>query len=207
VRFHPTRLRAIRAAVLIAAVSAPTLAWQPELEALSKRLVQKLASEDRMSVVVLDFVDESGQVTQLGRELAEELAWNLADSNSNLYVFPRVGQTYSCKLIGASAVQVSRCLAVAAAAGSKADVVIQGKIYDNRGNLPLELQIWKCLGCQDFREVNQKLTLSFREKAALWNAPQLHQKIVTVLVFTKKDKTSVKYSVTAGSPVAHDVRK
>lgn len=64
-------------------VAAPVEAYEHEIEKLGLQLADGLAGSDLKAVSVPDFTDLQGEVTQLGRFLAEEVSSALVDAQAN----------------------------------------------------------------------------------------------------------------------------
>ena len=74
-------------ALLIAAQSA--LAYEKELKALSAEIAENIAKTNKTKVAVVDFTDLKGNVTELGRFIAEELSVGLQMAGKDLEVVDR----------------------------------------------------------------------------------------------------------------------
>lgn len=70
-------------------VAAPTLAYQREVQNAAGALAEKLAASGKRSIAVVDFTDLQGNVTELGRFLAEELSVALASGSQPVEVVDR----------------------------------------------------------------------------------------------------------------------
>ena len=69
--------------------ASPLLAYQREIQAVADSIGEKLAASGKRSVAVVDFTDLQGNVTELGRFLAEELSVALASASRPLEVVDR----------------------------------------------------------------------------------------------------------------------
>jgi TolB-like protein len=67
----------------------PAAGYQREVQAAADTLGEKLAGAGKRSVAVVDFTDLQGEVTELGRFLAEEMSVALASSSRPLEVVDR----------------------------------------------------------------------------------------------------------------------
>jgi type II secretory pathway predicted ATPase ExeA len=65
------RTIAILSAALL--LSQPTRAYEQEVKQLSAQMAEAIAKSGKKTVAVVDFTDLQGNVTELGRFLAEEL--------------------------------------------------------------------------------------------------------------------------------------
>lgn len=65
-------------------------AWQVDLKQVATSLAHDIASADKRSVTVADFTDLQGNVTELGRFLAEELSANLIMNGKTYSVVERL---------------------------------------------------------------------------------------------------------------------
>ena len=83
------RARAAGAAFLLLGLAAPAAAYEGEVRTLCSELAEKIAQSGRSSVGVADFTDVSGNVTELGRFLAEEFAIELGSSGKGFRVIDR----------------------------------------------------------------------------------------------------------------------
>jgi TolB-like protein len=71
-------------------ISARTvLAYEKEIKALSATMVEKIAKAGKRSIVVADFTDLQGSTTELGRFLAEELSYDLAEGGREFEIVDR----------------------------------------------------------------------------------------------------------------------
>jgi len=71
------------------ATCATSLAQEREMQDLSVKLAQKITKSGKKSVAVVDFTDLQGNVTELGRFLAEELSVSLAEDANGFSVIDR----------------------------------------------------------------------------------------------------------------------
>jgi TolB-like protein len=82
-----------RFVVIIAALcflmSSLGLAYEDEIKSLTADLAKKITGAGKKVVAVVDFVDLQGNVTELGRFLAEELSVSLASSDNGFEVVDR----------------------------------------------------------------------------------------------------------------------
>jgi TolB-like protein len=81
------RFIAILLAVLL--LSQPTLAYEQEVKQLSAQMAEAIAKSGKKTVAVVDFTDLQGNVTELGRFLAEELSTDLATAAKDFEVIDR----------------------------------------------------------------------------------------------------------------------
>ena len=65
------------------------LAYEKELKALSAEIAENIAKTNKTKVAVVDFTDLKGNVTELGRFIAEELSVGLQIAGKNLEVVDR----------------------------------------------------------------------------------------------------------------------
>jgi TolB-like protein len=70
-------------------ISSITLAYEDEIKSLTKDLSAKIVGSGQKVVAVVDFADLQGNVTELGRFLAEELSISLAASGNGFEVVDR----------------------------------------------------------------------------------------------------------------------
>ncbi|MDU9048873.1 MAG: FlgO family outer membrane protein [Candidatus Electrothrix sp. Rat3] len=78
------------ASVLLSLIlAASSFAYEKEINALSAAMSEKIAKADRTSVAVVDFTDLEGNVTQLGRFIAEEFSTALAGAGKGFKVVDR----------------------------------------------------------------------------------------------------------------------
>ncbi|MCI5190497.1 MAG: hypothetical protein D3905_12070 [Candidatus Electrothrix sp. AS4_5] len=66
-----------------------SFAYEKEINTLSAAMAEKIAKADRTSVAVVDFTDLEGNVTQLGRFIAEEFSTALAGAGKGFKVIDR----------------------------------------------------------------------------------------------------------------------
>ncbi len=66
-----------------------SFAYEKEINALSAIMAEKIAGTDKTSVAVVDFTDLQGNVTQLGRFIAEEFSTALAGTGKGFKVVDR----------------------------------------------------------------------------------------------------------------------
>jgi len=71
------------------ATCATSLAQEREMQDLSTKLAEKITNSGKKSVAVVDFTDLQGNVTELGRFLAEELSVSLAEDAKGFSVIDR----------------------------------------------------------------------------------------------------------------------
>ena len=78
-------------ACAVLAISASTIALcqDKEIKALASTLAENLAKTPNKSVAVVDFTDLQGNVTELGRFLAEEISVALANTDRGIEVIDR----------------------------------------------------------------------------------------------------------------------
>jgi TolB-like protein len=74
---------------LLLAVNLPAAPQQREVQDMSARLAEKIANSGKKTVAVVDFTDLQGNVTELGRYLAEEFSVALEESAKNFQVIDR----------------------------------------------------------------------------------------------------------------------
>ncbi|CAK8718066.1 hypothetical protein KKHLCK_07230 [Candidatus Electrothrix laxa] len=77
------------AVVLSLMLAASSFAYEKEINALSAAMAEKIVRADRTSVAVVDFTDLEGNVTQLGRFIAEEFSTALAGAGKGFKVVDR----------------------------------------------------------------------------------------------------------------------
>jgi hypothetical protein len=84
--------------VIISLLGVPTnlLAQDREIKALASTLAESLASASKKTTAVVDFTDLQGNVTELGRFLAEELSVALASTDSGIEVIDRTHLNSPC---------------------------------------------------------------------------------------------------------------
>ena len=70
-------------------LTAPAWAYEKEINTLSAAMAEKIAKAGRTTVAVVDFTDLEGNVTQLGRFIAEELSGALAEKGQGFEVVNR----------------------------------------------------------------------------------------------------------------------
>lgn len=75
---------------LLALLGVTAVAYEQQLQTLCAELATKLAAADRKTVAVVDFTDLQGNVTELGRFLAEEVSVRLAADARGLEVIDRM---------------------------------------------------------------------------------------------------------------------
>ncbi len=84
------RILAATAAVLAPLLlSARAEAYEQILDQLSREMAQKIAAAEKSTLAVVDFTDLQGNVTALGRFLAEEFSASLADAGQGFQVIDR----------------------------------------------------------------------------------------------------------------------
>ena len=66
-----------------------TLAYEQEINSLSNALAEKIAAASKKTIAVVDFTDLQGNVTELGRFLAEEFSVALAGTSKGFEVVDR----------------------------------------------------------------------------------------------------------------------
>ncbi len=77
-------------AILLSLIlSVPSWAYEKEINTLSAAMAEKIAKAERTSVAVVDFTDLEGNVTQLGRFIAEEFSTALAGAGKGFKVVDR----------------------------------------------------------------------------------------------------------------------
>jgi hypothetical protein len=81
-------IRLISAAVALA-TAMPALAYEGEVQGLCTELAGKIAVSGRSTIGVADFTDISGNATELGRFLAEEVAIELGNSGKGFRIIDR----------------------------------------------------------------------------------------------------------------------
>lgn len=79
----------LAAATLGCFVATPALAYQREIQSAADALAEKLAASGKRSIAVVDFTDLQGNVTELGRFLAEELSVALASGSRPIEMVDR----------------------------------------------------------------------------------------------------------------------
>lgn len=65
------------------------LAYEKEINAISATMAEKIAASGKKTIAVVDFTDLEGNVTKLGRFLAEEFSVSLADAGKGFEVVDR----------------------------------------------------------------------------------------------------------------------
>lgn len=70
-------------------ISCPGLAYGQEIKELSAQMAEAIAKSGKKSVAVVDFTDLQGNVTELGRFLAEEISVGLTRTAKDFYVIDR----------------------------------------------------------------------------------------------------------------------
>ena len=85
-RFCPVSILAI-----IVLISNPyvLMAYENEVNSLSKSMSEKIVSSGKKTIAVVDFTDLQGNVTELGRFLAEEFSAALVDAGKGFEVVDR----------------------------------------------------------------------------------------------------------------------
>ncbi len=83
----PKLVHAVLAALLLGAV--PAAAYEKEIDELAAAMTARLATVNKSAVAVVDFTDLEGNVTQLGRFLAEELSAALVGAGSGFELVDR----------------------------------------------------------------------------------------------------------------------
>jgi len=83
------RLVALFFAAALILVALPSLAYEQELGRLAGQLAEKLASDSHHRIAVVDFTELDGDVTLLGRFLAEELSISLSENGPAFQVVDR----------------------------------------------------------------------------------------------------------------------
>ncbi len=81
--------RFIVIAAFLFLISSIGLAYEKEIKSLTGDLAQKIIASKKKVVAVVDFTDLQGNVTELGRFLAEELSVSLAASGNGFEVVDR----------------------------------------------------------------------------------------------------------------------
>ena len=70
-------------------ISNSLTAYEKELKSLSSAMAEKIYITGKKTIAVVDFVDLQGNITELGRFLAEEFSVNLADAGRGFEVVDR----------------------------------------------------------------------------------------------------------------------
>lgn len=81
------------AATLVACCVLPLAAYQKELPAAAAAIADEIAGATQQSVAVVDFTDLQGNVTELGRYIAEEISLGLVIAKKGLSVIDRTHLT------------------------------------------------------------------------------------------------------------------
>ncbi|MCI5157244.1 MAG: hypothetical protein D3906_02195 [Candidatus Electrothrix sp. AUS1_2] len=76
-------------AVILSLIAASSFAYEKEINTLSAAMAEKIAKAERTSVAVVDFTDLEGNVTRLGRFIAEEFSSALAGAGKGFKVIDR----------------------------------------------------------------------------------------------------------------------
>jgi TolB-like protein len=74
---------------LLLATAAPAAAYEQEIEQLASTLVAEIADAGKKTIAVVDFTDLQGNVTELGRFLAEEFSVAIAGAGRGFEVVDR----------------------------------------------------------------------------------------------------------------------
>jgi TolB-like protein len=74
---------------VLTSIASPASAYQQEINALSTRLAESLAKSGKKTIAVVDFTDLQGNVTELGRFLAEEFSVALTERANGFAVIDR----------------------------------------------------------------------------------------------------------------------
>lgn len=67
----------------------PSFAYEKELKSISTNMSEKIAKAGKKTVAVVDFTDLQGNVTELGRFIAEEFSVALADADKGFEIVDR----------------------------------------------------------------------------------------------------------------------
>ena len=76
-------------AAMLLLLSVTAWGYEKEIEQLSAAMAEKIAAKGKKTVAVVDFTDLQGNVTELGRFLAEELSGSLTDGEKGFEVVNR----------------------------------------------------------------------------------------------------------------------
>lgn len=82
-------LATIIGVIMLFSINAPAPAYEQQISDQAQTLAEKLAESDRTTLAVVDFTDLQGNVTELGRFLAEELSIGLAGLGQRFEVVDR----------------------------------------------------------------------------------------------------------------------
>ncbi len=75
--------------IIVLSFKASLMAYEGEIKNLSATMSEKIATAGKKTVAVIDFTDLQGNVTELGRFLAEELSITLADAGEGFEIVDR----------------------------------------------------------------------------------------------------------------------
>lgn len=85
----PSRRLILRVLLAAALLSRPTLAYEQEVKQLSAQMAEVITKSGKKTVAVVDFTDLQGNVTELGRFLAEEFSVALSGNAKDFEVIDR----------------------------------------------------------------------------------------------------------------------
>lgn|GEM_PF-803365 len=88
-RKHRNRIGILVFFVFSLFICASSIAYEKEIRSLSSALAQSIFNAGKKTAAVVDFVDLQGNVTELGRFLAEELSVAISESGKGLEVVDR----------------------------------------------------------------------------------------------------------------------
>jgi len=75
--------------VLLALISSPSFAYEKEIKSLSSSMAENIVKAGKKTIAVVDFVDLQGNVTELGRFIAEEFSIALTIGRKGFKVVDR----------------------------------------------------------------------------------------------------------------------
>lgn len=85
----PSAAPILLAVALVLTLSVPAAAYEQQIAGEAQTIVEQLAGSDTKTLAVVDFTDLQGNVTELGRFLAEELSIRLAGLDQGFEVVDR----------------------------------------------------------------------------------------------------------------------
>jgi len=88
--FNPFPCCFILVAILLLATAHFSLAYEREINTLSISIAEKIAKSGKKTIAVVDFTDLQGNITELGRFLAEELSSELVSAGKAFEVVDRM---------------------------------------------------------------------------------------------------------------------
>jgi len=133
---YPVRAILVLAAVLVS-IPASARAQQSEIDKAAAHIAERMGKASRKKVIVADFIAPKQNVNELGRQLADQLSFALANANHNLEILPRNGIS---SRVAANAGEAIAAWMLAKVAG--AETVIVGDMNRSSDTVHLSLRVW-----------------------------------------------------------------